>query len=128
MGAVAMAEPEAKAGYYGYNGGFYGYGHQLHWPGVYGYGFSSQCWGCRPLGKRSAEADADPGFYGHPLSYGYPYAFGYPAYGPGIAAHPGGATSFTQRSPQGLRGKRSAEADAYYGGYYGGYGGYGGKN
>merc|ERR1712211_106649 len=29
----------------------------------------------------------------------------------GVAAHPGFATSFTQRSPQGLRGKRSADAE-----------------
>merc|ERR1711874_355527 len=75
----------------------------------------STCWGCR--GKRSAEADAEPGYFG---------------YGPGIAAHPGYATSFTYRSPQGLRGKRSAdaepEADAeagYYGYPYYGYGNYG---
>merc|ERR1712172_287511 len=26
---------------------------QLHWPAVYGIGYSSQCWGCR--GKRSAD-------------------------------------------------------------------------
>merc|ERR1711915_779115 len=65
------------------------------------------------LHKREAEADAeaDPAlFYG---AYGYPYAYGYPAYGyryglAGVAAHPGAATSFVARSPQGL-GKRSAE-------------------
>merc|ERR1712200_179019 len=77
----------------------------------------------------NAEADADA-YYG----YGYyPYyrAFHYP----GFAGHPGAATSFVARSPQGL-GKRSAdaeaEADAHYGyygyghryGYYGGYRGY----
>ena len=33
LAAVAMAEPEAEAGYYGYHPGFYGYyGHQLNWP------------------------------------------------------------------------------------------------
>merc|ERR1712121_614376 len=121
LAAVALAEPEAEAGYYGYNHGFYGYGHQLSWPGYCAPGFSSQCFGCR--GKRSAEADAEPGFYGYRHGfYGYPYGFGYRAYGPGIAAHPGAATSFTQRSPQGLRGKRSAEAEAeprYYGHPYG---------
>merc|ERR1711974_94150 len=130
LAAVALAEPEAEAGYYGYNRGFYGYGygHQLSWPGYRAPGFSSQCFGCR--GKRSAEADAEPGFYGYRHGfYGYPYGFGYRAYGPGVAAHPGAATSFTHRSPQGLRGKRSAEADAepgFYGyhpyayhGYYG---------
>merc|ERR1712001_676733 len=75
------------------------------------------------LHKREAEADAeaDPAlFYG---AYGYPYAYGYPAYGyryglAGVAAHPGAATSFVARSPQGL-GKRSAEADPalLYGAY-----------
>merc|ERR1711988_1605716 len=44
LAAVAMAEPEAEAGYYGLG---YGYGHQLNWPGYYGHGFSSTCWGCR---------------------------------------------------------------------------------
>merc|ERR1712110_478665 len=137
LAAVAMAEPEAEAGYYGYNPGFYGYnrgysgyGHQLQWPGVRAPGFSSTCFGCR--GKRSAEADAVPGYYGYGSygynrgSYGYPYGLGYRAYGPGIAGHPTG-TSFTYRSVQGLRGKRSAEADAepgYYGYPYGGSYGY----
>merc|ERR1712172_63175 len=137
LAAVALAEPEAEAGYYGYNPGFYsynrgysGYGHQLQWPGVRAPGFSSTCFGCR--GKRSAEADAEPGYYGYGSygynrgSYGYPYGFGYRAYGPGIARHPTG-TSFTYRSVQGLRGKRSAEADAepgYYGYPYGGSYGY----
>merc|ERR1712099_234611 len=32
-----------------------------------------------------------------------------------VLPHPGLATSYTQRSPQGLRGKRSAEAEPYYG-------------
>merc|ERR1711997_790472 len=118
LAAVAMAEPEAEAGYYGYNPGFYGYnrgyssyGHQLQWPGVRAPGFSSTCFGCR--GKRSAEADAEPGYYGYP--YG---SYGYRAYG-------SAATSFEYRSPQGLRGKRSAEADAepgYHGYPYGSYG------
>merc|ERR1711963_718888 len=107
LAAVAIAEP-----YYGY------YGHQLSWPSVRGYGFSATCWGCR--GKRSAdaepeaEADAYYGYYGY---YPHPYA-----YGPGVAGHPGGATSYTQRSPQGLRGKRSAEPEPYYGYPYYGYG------
>merc|ERR1712014_368094 len=102
LAAVAMAEPEAEAGYYGYHPGFYGYyGHQLNWPGVRAPGFSSQCFGCR--GKRSAEADAEPGYYGYPYGYygypygfgyyGYPYHYGYRAFGPGIAGHAGGGTS-----------------------------------
>merc|ERR1712193_157383 len=95
LAAVALAEPEAEARYYGYNPGFYGYnrgysgyGHQLQWPGVRAPGFSSTCFGCR--GKRSAEADAEPGYYGYPYgsygynfgSYGYPHgSYGYRAYG-----------------------------------------------
>ena len=43
----------------------------------------------------------------------------YLGYGPGIAAHPGYATSYTYRSPQGI-GKRSAEPEPHYG-YYGQY-------
>merc|ERR1711996_182144 len=102
LAAVAMAEPEAEAGYYGYHPGFYGYyGHQLNWPAYSAPGFSSQCFGCR--GKRSAEADAEPGYYGYPYGfgyYGYPYHYGYRAFGPGIAGHAGGGTSFVARSPQ----------------------------
>merc|ERR1712051_1161382 len=162
LAAVALAEPEADA-YYGYGGYYghglygYGYGHQLGWPSIRGPGFSSQCFGCR--GKRSAEPSAKPhgyGFYGyHPYAYGlyHPYAYGHhvaapavaapapvadlPAATAGVGGHPGGATSYSHRSPQGLRGKRSAEdteavaevapaavahvavAHPYWGGYYG---------
>merc|ERR1712244_148893 len=95
LAAVAVAEP-----YYGY--GYYGfpYGHQQAWPGVRAPGFSSTCFGCR--GKRSAEAEAEPayGFYGyHPYAYGFYRPYGI-------------ATSYEQRSPQGLRGKRSADEAA----------------
>merc|ERR1712173_532066 len=83
---------------------FYGlWGHQQGWPGFVAPGFSSQCFGCR--GKRSAEADAEPGYYGYPYGYGYygyPYAYGYRAFGPGVAGHAGGGTSFVARSPQGI--------------------------
>merc|ERR1711944_16228 len=156
LATVAMAEPEAEAGYYGYHPGFYGYyGHQLNWPAYSAPGFSSRCFGCR--GKRSAEADAEPGYYGYPYGYygypyaygfgyghalpghsythvsrvlgkrsaeaeadaepgyygyhygfgyyGYPYHYGYRAFGPGIAGHAGGGTSFVARSPQGVSGK-----------------------
>merc|ERR1712241_521326 len=132
LAAVAMAEPEAEAGYYGYNPGFYGYnrgyssyGHQLQWPGVRAPGFSSTCFGCR--GKRSAEADAEPGYYGYPYgSYGYNFgSYGYPHGSYGYRAYGSAATSFEYRSPQGFRGKRSAEADAepgYHGYPYGSYG------
>jgi len=126
LAAVALAEPEADA-YYGYGGYYghglygYGYGHQLAWPSIRGPGFSSQCFGCR--GKRSAEPSAEPhgyGFYGyHPYAYGlyHPYAFKHHVAaiaapeGTGVGVHPGGATSFVSRSPQGL-GKRSAEEAA----------------
>merc|ERR1712236_17461 len=83
------------------------------WPATRALGLDSTCYGCRPLvaavhvvGKRSAEAEADP-YYG----YGYLAAPLYRyRYGPGIALHPGVATSFVARSPQGL-GKRSADAE-----------------
>ena len=95
-----------------------------NWPGVSTPYSSSTCFGCRPYGhygKRSAEANAEPGYltYGH--GYGYPYAYGYGlhAHGLGVAGHPGAATSFVARSPQGL-GKRSADAEPGYGFY--GYG------
>merc|ERR1711936_276853 len=45
------------------------------------------------------------------------YGYGYGLYGPGIAAHPGYATSYTHRSPQGL-GKRSAEPEPHLYGQY----------
>merc|ERR1712109_239369 len=76
--AVALAEdapaeteaaaPAAKAFVYS--------GHQLNWPGYYGHGFSSQCWGCHPIGKRSAEAEAEPG-----LAY-LPHPFGFYGFAP----------------------------------------------
>merc|ERR1739838_754855 len=126
LAAVALAEPEADA-YYGYGGYYghglygYGYGHQLGWPTYSAPGFTSTVWGAR--GKRSAEPSAEPhgyGFYGyHPYAYGlyHPYAFRHhiaavaAPEGTGVAGHPGGATSFVSRSPQGL-GKRSAEEAA----------------
>merc|ERR1712223_717736 len=114
LAAVAMAEPEADAwhGYYGYgyHPGFYGYyGHQQAWPST----ATSTCFGCR--GKRSAEAEAEPGygFYGY---YPYGYYGLHRAYyglhlGAGVAGHPGAATSYSHRSVQGI-GKRSAEEEA----------------
>merc|ERR1712060_192466 len=128
LAAAVAAEP----GYFGY-----GYLHQQNWPSVRGPGFEATCHGCRPapfvyhhLGKRDAEAEAEaePAYAHHPYAYGrylgfygHPYRF----VTPGVAAHPGAATSFVARSPQGLH-KREAEAEpAYalhpYGGYFGGY-------
>merc|ERR1712072_622263 len=91
---VAAVSAEADP-WYGY--GYGGYLHQQAWPAARGPGIEGTCYGCRVpthhfLGKREADT--------------------------GVAGHPGGATSFTSRSPQGLRGKRSA--DAHYG--YGLYG------
>merc|ERR1712193_169924 len=103
-------------GYYGYGG----YGRP------YGYGYR---YGGYRYGKRSADAaeektevasgpsaDADAYFYGaYPHTYGaygaYPYAYGAYPYAYGAYAAPYGAYHY---------GKRSADADAYYG--YGGYG------
>merc|ERR1719412_398567 len=78
-------------------------------------------WGF-PRSKRSAEADAEPGYY-HPYAYGaYPYAYGAYPYGYGYLR--GAAVSYTHRSPQGI-GKRSAdaepEAEPYYPYAYGAY-------
>merc|ERR1719312_1950783 len=93
-----------------------------NWPGVSTPYSQSTCYGCRGyIGKRGADADAEPGY----LAYGYaPFAYG--AYGIS-QAHP---TGYSHQHV--VRGKRSADADAYYGypygyarrGYYG-YGGYG---
>jgi len=126
LAAVAMAKPEAEAGYYGYHPGYYGYGHGYgvgygvpSWPGVRAPGFSSTCFGCR--GKRSAEADAEPGYYGYA---GYPYGYYGVGFGYGHAL-PGHSYAHVHR----VLGKRSAEADAEpgYFGYYGypAYGYYG---
>merc|ERR1712026_295333 len=91
-----------------------------NWPGVSTPYSQSTCYGCRPgyfYGKRSAdaEAEADPALLYGAYGYAAPYAYGAYPYGyryglAGVAAHPGAATSFVARSPQGL-GKRSADAD-----------------
>merc|ERR1712183_73454 len=111
--AEADAEPGHLAGYYGYpyHGYPYGYGH--YFAPSYGYGYNlpghSYTHVQHALGKRSAEADAEPGhygYYGHPYGYyGYPYHFGYRAIAPlpivgkaGVGGHPGGATSFVATS------------------------------
>merc|ERR1739842_210400 len=106
------------------------WGHQQQWPSISAPGVSSTCFGCR--GKRSAEADAEPGHYGYPYgSYGYNFgSYGYPHGSYGYRAYGSAATSFEYRSPQGLRGKRSADADAepgYYGYPYGSYGNFHGS-
>merc|ERR1711936_1403217 len=110
--SVASCEAEADPGY------FYGaypalYNAYPNWPGVTTPYSQSTCYGC--YGKRSADAEADPALFYAPYRYGfgYPYAYGY-RYGlPGVAGHPGAATSFVARSPQGV-GKRSADAEPGY--------------
>ena len=76
---IATAVADASLGYYG----------QYGWPSAYGLGFQSTCYGCR-IGKRSA--DAEPSL----------------AWGPGVAVHPWGGSSFVGRTVWGL-GKRSVE-------------------
>merc|ERR1712172_322846 len=116
----AEAEADAEPGHYGYYG-YYGHPH-----GYYGYpyfhplaietGYKNDLPGDSSVsvtrthfvGKRSAEADAEPGhygYYGYPYGYyGYPYHFGYRAFAPivgkpaGAGIHPGGATSFVATS------------------------------
>merc|ERR1712150_450783 len=71
---------------------WFGYGlHQQQWPGVRAPGFSSTCYGCRPLGhligKPEADADAYYGYggyggygyggYGHGYGYGRGYGYGH---------------------------------------------------
>lgn len=124
------AEAEPYYGRYGYGGYGHGYGYGGYGHG-YGYGGYGAGYYGHHLGKRSAEPH-----YGYaPYAYGFhPYALR-PLAGPlataagptGIAGHSTG-TSYVARSPQGLRGKRSAEPYYGYGhGFYGGfpYGGYG---
>merc|ERR1711935_279312 len=103
--AEEAAAPAAVA--HPYHGGYYG--HQLGWASFRAPGFESTLWGGR-LGKRSAEADAEPGYgygyYGYPAYRGY-YGHGYYGHGlRGVAGHPSG-TSYTFRSVQGL-GKQNA--------------------
>merc|ERR1711899_72113 len=125
------AEPEAEPAY-GYPAyGYYGYPAvynvpSLQWPGVRAPGFSQTTFGLR--GKRSADPEPFHPFYGF---YGYPHPYYVrPVVGPvaapkgtGVAGHPGLATSFVSRSPQGAKAKRSAEPYyGYYGHPYGYYG------
>merc|ERR1712110_261054 len=120
----AEADPALLYGAYG----AYPYAHGAYRP-YYASGYAGPLPGAsyqsvHRLHKREAEADAeaDPGYLYAPYHYGaYGYPYGY-RYGlAGVAAHPGAATSFVARSPQGL-GKRSADADPalLYGTY--GYG------
>merc|ERR1712176_1162569 len=78
--------------------------------GAYGYAGVPYAYGAYPYAYGLTAAYGLAGEVAAPPAYGaYPYAYGYRALA-GVAAHPGAATSFVARSPQGL-GKRSAEAD-----------------
>merc|ERR1719369_492148 len=113
LAIAATVSAEAEPGYVALAPALYNA--YPNWPGVSTPFASSTCFGCR--GKRSADAEADADAY---YGYGYyPYyrAFHYP----GVAGHPGAATSFVHRSPQGL-GKRSADAEADAEAHYGYYG------
>merc|ERR1711988_416273 len=124
--AEAEADPALLYGAYGYAGVPYAYG---AYPYAYGltaaYGLAGEV--AAPTasgylnlyGKRSADAEADPALLYGAYGYAAPYAYGAYPYGyryglAGVAAHPGAATSFVARSPQGL-GKRSAEPFYGYG-------------
>merc|ERR1712241_1598071 len=110
-----LGKREAEPGY-GYGGSYKrvtrldGYDGQLTTYGVRTNGYGAYV--DEPRFGRLGKRDAEPG-------YGYG--------GPGIASHPYGGSSYTYRSPQGLRGKR--EAGPGYGSYsfqdvrrYDGYG------
>merc|ERR1711976_846778 len=108
--AEAKADPALLYGAYGYGLPYaYGLAGEVAAPTASGY--------LNLYGKRSADADAgaDPALLYGAYGYAAPYAYGAYPYGyryglAGVAAHPGAATSFVARSPQGL-GKRSADAD-----------------
>merc|ERR1712076_156341 len=115
--AEPEAEPEADAdayyGYYGYGG--HGYALPGHSYAHFGYGYPRAY---HHYGKRSAEPEPHGyyGYYGHPFYYHpYAHAIAHPAAPIALdgaaGVHPGGATSSVSRSPQGLKGKRSAEVD-----------------
>jgi len=177
--AAVYAEPEAEAdpsllyaGYgaapyaYGY-AGYAGYGYAPYGYGYYGHPYNYGYYG-HVLGKREAEAEADPSLlysaYAYaPYAYSYaPYAYAPYVYAPraasyqsiatpfsvstvsqihkreaeaeadpsllyaplaygyapltGVAAHPGLASSYTYRSPQGL--SALYRPWGYYGYYY----------
>merc|ERR1712117_30398 len=120
--AEAEADPALLYGAYGYAGVPYAYGAYPYACGLTAaYGLAGEV--AAPTasgylnlyGKRSADAEADPALLYGAYGYAAPYAYGAYPYGyryglAGVAAHPGAATSFVARSPQGL-GKRSADAD-----------------
>jgi hypothetical protein len=104
---LGKREAEAEPGY-----GYYGYPyHAYYLPSAVSHTavstpFASYAYGVHNIGKR--EAEPGYGFYG---------------YGPGVALHPWGGSSYTYRSVQGI-GKRSADAEAEAEPGYGYYGYY----
>merc|ERR1712110_248204 len=118
--AAVAVSADAEAGYLGYAPALLNA--YPNWPGVSTPYSQSTCYGCRPTyGKREAEAEPGYGYraYGAYGAYAYPAVYGYGL--AGVAGHPGAATSFVARSPQGLRGKRSANAEPGYLAYGYGY-------
>merc|ERR1712226_892363 len=142
--ASVFAEPESEAkadvwyGAYGYGGypyaGAYG-----AYAGAYGLGYNGYAAGCRYLGKRSADSDAEAKPWLAYSNYGYagyPYASTYGAYAAPVAtyAHAAYTTPYATYGGAHLIGKRSAdsEPESWYGAYgyaspyttYGGYSAY----
>jgi hypothetical protein len=114
--AAVMAEPEADASIaYGYAPLAYAYNPYWYAPRAASYQHIATPFSVSSVSqihKREAEPEADAS-----VAYAYaPYA--YAAY-PGVAVHPGLATSFEHRSPQGLG--ALYRPYGFYGNYYGYY-------
>lgn len=107
----ADAEPEAEAEAGHVVKPFVNLGHPARYYGYFGYPYAYH--GLHYYGKRSAEADAEPGYLAYP-GYGFlPYAYGSSGYGIS-QAHPGGSSSFQHVSRLHGLGKRSAEPHLGY--------------
>merc|ERR1712088_875893 len=94
---------------YGYPyGRYYGYGYPYYYHPVAAsvshqhVSTPAATYGVHQIHKREAEAEADPA-----VLYGLHY--------PGVAGHPGAATSFVARSPQGARGYYAHPYGAFFG-------------
>merc|ERR1719211_692608 len=111
IASLCLAEPEADPLHY-YAPYSYPYSYPYYASGYAGPLPGASYQSVHRLHKR--EADAEAGYLYAPYHYGaYGFPYGY-RYGlTGVAGHPGAATSFVARSPQGL-GKRSADAEPGY--------------
>merc|ERR1719158_395410 len=115
IASLCLAEPEADPLHY-----YAPYSYPYFYRPYYASGYAGPLPGAsyqsvHRFHKREAEADAEAGYLYAPYHYGaygaYPYGYRYGL--AGVAGHPGAATSFVARSPQGL-GKRSADAEPGY--------------